>query len=409
MLGVLIMVAALAGCTYVHPHVALPDLRLGEPSFFPTLEAYTSTPIVAQNRVDVLLNGEEIFPAITDAVRHARRTLNYAQYYFDDGPVARDLVEAIAERCRAGVGANVLLDGFGTLTMPEEHVESMRRSGCHVETFRPIRPLTLHKTQFRNHRRILVIDGRVGFTGGAGVSRKWMGNGRVHGHWRDTDARVEGPVVSQLQSAFAENWLEGTGIVLGGDDYFPRLGPAGPAYAQVVRSSPSGGRFAMYTMYLLAVSAARRSIFLTNPYFVPDKKLAQALVNAVSRGVRVVALVPGKIDHDIVRQASRADYGRMLQAGIEIYEYQAALLHAKTMVIDGVWTTIGSANLDNQSFARSDELNLVVYDAAVARRMEKVFLEDVANATRVTYEAWRRRGAWNRVQELLVLPIRNWL
>ncbi len=409
MLGVLIMVAALAGCTYVQPHVALPDLRLGEPSFFPTLEAYTSTPIVAQNRVDVLLNGEEIFPAITDAVRHARRTVNYAQYYFDDGPVARDLVEAIAERCRAGVGANVLLDGFGTLTMPEEYVESMRRSGCHVETFRPIRPLTLHKTQFRNHRRILVIDGRVGFTGGAGVSRTWMGNGRVPGHWRDTDARVEGPVVSQLQSAFAENWLEGTGIVLGGDDYFPPLGPAGSAYAQVVRSSPSGGSFAMYTMYLLAVSAARRSIFLTNPYFVPDEKLAQALVNAVSRGVRVVALVPGKIDHNIVRQASRADYGRMLQAGIEIYEYQAALLHAKTMVIDGVWTTIGSANLDNQSFARSDELNLVVYDAPVARRMEKVFLEDVANATRVTYEAWRHRGAWNRVQELLVLPIRNWL
>lgn len=408
-LGLLIVAAVLAACAHVQPHVALPDLRLGEPSFFPTLEAYTSAPIVAQNRVDILLNGEEIFPAVTEALRQARRTINYAQYYFEDGPVARDIAEAIAERCRAGVGANILLDGFGTLNMPGEYVELMKRSGCHVETFRPIRPLTVHKTQYRNHRRILVIDGRVGFTGGAGVSRKWMGNGRIEGHWRDTDARVEGPVVSQLQSAFAENWLEGTGIVLGGDEYFPRLGQAGSAYAQVVRSSPTGGSFAMYTMFLLAVSSARRSIFLTNPYFVPDEKLAQALVDAVTRGVRVVALVPGKIDHNIVRQASRADYGRMLQAGIEIYEYQAALLHAKTMVIDGVWTTIGSTNLDNQSFARSDEINLVVYDTAIARRMEKVFLDDIANAQRVTYDAWRERGFWNRVQELLVLPIRNWL
>jgi cardiolipin synthase len=408
-LGLVILVAALAGCTYVQPHVALPGVRLGEPSFFPTIEAYTSTPIVAQNRVDILLNGEEIFPAIIEAVRNARRTIDYAQYYFADGPVAKELTDTIAERCRAGVGGNILLDGFGTLAMPSEYVALMRRSGCHVETFRPIRPLTVHKTHFRNHRRILVVDGRIGFTGGSGVSRKWMGNGRLNGHWRDTDARVEGPVVSQLQSAFAENWLEATGIVLGGEDYFPRLGPAGSAYAHVVRSSPSGGSFAMYTTFLLAVSSARRSIFLTNPYFVPDRQLARAMVDAVSRGVRVVALVPGKIDHNIVRQASRADYGRLLQAGIEIYEYQAALLHAKTMVVDGVWTTIGSTNLDNQSFARSDEINLVVYDTAVARRMEKIFLDDVAYATRVTYEAWRRRGLWNRLQELLVLPLRNLL
>jgi cardiolipin synthase len=409
-LGLLLLAVVLAACASVHPRVAaLPELRLGEPSFFPTIEAYTSAPIVGQNRVDVLLNGEEIFPAVIEAVRAARRTINYAQYSIEDGPVVRDLVEAFAERCRAGVGGNILLDGFGTLNMPAEYVDLMRRSGCHVETFRPIGPFTLHKTRFRNHRRILVVDGRVGFTGGAGLSRKWMGNGRVEGHWRDTDARVEGPAVSQLQSAFAENWLEATGIVLGGEEHFPRLAGAGSAYAQVVRSSPAGGSFAMYTMFLLAVSSAQRSMLLTNPYFLPDERLTQALIDAVGRGVRVVILLPGKIDHNIVRQASRADYGRMLRAGIEMYEYQAALLHAKTMVIDGVWSTIGSTNFDQQSFARSDELNLVVYDPVLARRMEQVFRNDLAHATRVTYEAWQNRGAWNRIQELLVLPLRDLL
>ncbi|MBI2216985.1 MAG: cardiolipin synthase B [Candidatus Rokubacteria bacterium] len=404
------LLLAVTGCARVHPHLALPAMALGEPSFFPTIEAYTAAPIVGGNTVEVLLNGEEIFPAVIDAVRAARRTITYAQYYWEDGPVAGELAEAIAERCRAGVGGNILLDSFGTLAMPTEHVDLMKRAGCHVAFFRPLTRTIFGRANNRNHRRVLVVDGRVGFIGGSGVSRKWMGNGRIADHWRDTDVRLEGPVVEYLQGAFAENWLEATGVVLGGEAYFPRpLAPRGSVYAQIVRSSPAGGSFAMYTTFLLAMASARRSVYITNPYFVLDEAMANALLSAVRRGARVVVLVPGAIDHNIVRQASRGQFGRMLRGGVEIYEYRAGLLHAKTMVIDGVWSTVGSTNLDNRSFALNEELNVVIYSATVARRFEAIFLDDLAHSGKVEYRDWRKRGLGDRVLELLSWPIRDWL
>ena len=401
----------LSGCVRVQPHLALPVVSLGEPSFFPTLEAYASAPIIAGNRVELLLNGEQIFPAKLDAIRSARRTITYAQYFLEDGPVVREIVEALAERCRAGVGVNVLLDAFGTLGMPGEYVSLMKSSGCAVATFRPLhRVWPGARTNNRNHRRILVVDGRIGITGGSGESPKWMGDGRTPDHWRDTDVRIEGPAVTYLQAAFAENWLESTGEVLGGDAYFPAPPPAkGQTYAQVVRSSPSAGSFAMYTAFLLAIASARRSIFVTNPYFVVDEKMTEALLAAKSHGARVVVLVPGKIDHNIVRQASRADFGRLLKAEIEIFEYRAALLHAKTMVIDGVWSTIGSTNLDNRSFALNDELNVIFYDRTVAQRLERMFEDDLARSQRVTYKGWADRGVKERFLELIALPIRDLL
>jgi cardiolipin synthase len=394
----------------VHPHISLPALSLGEPSFFPTLEAYAGAPIVAGNTAEFLLNGEQIFPSILSAIRSAQKTITYAQYFYEDGPVSRDVAEALAERCRVGVGTNVLLDAFGTLSMPREYTELMTRSGCHVAYFRPLWQYIFRRYNNRNHRRILVVDGRVGFTGGSGVSRKWMGNGRVAHHWRDTDIRVEGPVVEYLQAAFAENWLETTGVVLGGEAYFPRpIEARGDVYAQVVRSSPAAGSFAMYTTFLLAVSAARRSIDITNPYFVLDKKMQQAVVLAARRGVRVRVLVPGAIDHNIVRQASRRQFGEMLRAGIQIYEYTPALLHSKTMVVDGVWATIGSTNLDNRSFALNDELNLILYSRQVAQQLERIFVEDIAHSRPVTYAAWRDRGFTNKLLEVMALPIRDLL
>jgi cardiolipin synthase len=409
--GIAALAVAVTGCvSRVHPHLYLPPLKLGEPSFFPTLEAYTSSPIVGGNSVELLLNGDEIFPALVQAIRSAQKTITYAQYYYEDGPVAREIAEALAERCRAGVGANVLLDAFGTLNMPAEYVDLLQTAGCHVAYFRPLGPLGLWRVNHRNHRRILVVDGRLGFTGGSGVSWKWMGNGRIEDRWRETDVGVRGPVVEYLQGAFAENWLEATGMVLGGDAYFPRpLEPVGGVYAQVVRSSPAGGSFAMYTMFLLAISSARGSILITNPYFVPDDRMANALRAAVRRGVRVVVLVPGQIDHNLVRQASRGKFGRMLRTGVEIYEYRGALLHAKTMVIDSVWSTVGSTNLDNRSFAFNDELNLVAYSPAVARRLEQVFAEDLAHSRKLEYRRWSRRGIIDRFLELLTAPLRDQL
>ena len=398
------------GCVGVPRHVALPPLQLGEPSFFPTLEAYAGAPIVGGNAVEVLLNGEQIFPTVLDAIRGAQRTITYAQYYYEDGPVARDIAGALADRCRAGVGANVLLDAFGSLYMPRVFVEEMRQAGCHVVWFRPLSQYVFRKYYHRNHRRILVVDGRVGFTGGAGVSRKWMGNGRTEHHWRDTDVRVEGPVVEYLQAAFTESWLEATGMVLGGDAYFPRpIEARGQVHAQVARSSPAGGSVAMYTTLLLALSAARERVLVTNPYFVLDETMRDAVLRTARRGVRIAVLVPAVIDHNVVRLASRAQFGDLLRAGVEIYEYAPALLHAKTMVIDGVWATIGSTNLDNISFAVNDELNLIVYDRGVSRKLEQVFSDDLQVSRRVTYESWKARGIRARLFEVLARPIRDLL
>jgi cardiolipin synthase len=406
----LIVLLLASACARVYPHITLPALALGEPSFFPTLEAYAAAPIVGGNRADILLNGEQIFPAMLEAIRGAQHTITYAQYFYEDGPISRDLADALAERCRAGVGVNVLLDAFGTLSMPKEYAETMSRSGCHVAWFRPLAQYIFHRYSNRNHRRILVIDGRIGFTGGSGVSRKWMGNGRTEHHWRDTDVRIEGPAVEYLQAAFVENWLEATGVVLGGEPYFPRpIEPRGEVYVQVVKSSPAAGSFAMYTTILLAVNSARRSIHITNPYFVIDDRMRDALIAARRRGVRVMVLVPGMIDHNIVRQASRRQFGTMLRAGMEIYEYMPALLHSKTMVIDGVWATIGSTNLDNRSFAVNDELNVIVYNREFAQRLERIFLDDIALSRNVTLTAWKSRGIRAKLLETLALPIRDLL
>ena len=383
---------------------------MGEPAFRSTLVAYTGNAVVPGNRVDLLLNGDQIFPAKIAAIRAARKSITYAQYVFEEGTPAADTAQALAERCRAGVAVHVLLDAVGALAMPSQYRDWMTEAGCEVASFRPLSPWVIDRVNERNHRRILVVDGTVGFTGGSGTSGKWSGNGKEDGFWRDTDVRVEGPVVEQLQGAFAENWLEATGVALGGAAYFPRPTEIkGGVDAQVVRSSPAGGSVAMYTMFLLAMASARRSIYITNPYFVPDEKMVLTLLQARRRGVRVVLLLPGAIDHKIVRQASRGELGRLLQEGVEIHEYRPALLHAKTMVIDSMWATVGSTNLDRRSFALNEELNLVIYDATVARRLEQVFEKDLAQSRPVTYAGWNNRGLLSRVLEILAVPVRDQL
>jgi cardiolipin synthase len=412
--GVLVAAAlavtlAAASCNRLPRAEKLPALAAGDPAFAATMETHTNSPIVAGNRIDVLLNGDQIFPAKLAAIRSAQTSITYAEYFYADGGPAREIAEALAERCRAGVAAHVLLDGVGTLSMPRAYVKGLEAAGCHVATFRPLgRWVSLGRHNKRNHRRVLVADGRVAVTGGSGVSDKWTGDGRVEGHWRDTDVRIEGPAVRNIQGAFFENWREATGELLGGERYLSNGRPLGQARAQVIKSSPTSS-YDMYTMYLLAIASARRSVYLTNPYFLPDDRMEEALLAAAARGVRVVALTPGKIDHNVVRAASRHGFGRLLLAGIEIYEYQAALLHAKTMVVDGVWATVGSTNFDNRSFALNDELNVVLYDRAVVERLVTAFEADLAHSRRVTYEAWQNRGLRTKLLERLVLPIESQL
>jgi cardiolipin synthase len=411
LIAILTIAAALTGCAHVNTELTkLPDVELGESAFYPTLQAYAGAPIIGGNDVQILLNGEQIFPGQLAAIKTARKSITYAQYYFEEGPCADDLIGALAERCRAGVPAHILLDGVGTLGMPARYTDALREAGCQVKTFRAVRPWALRRANNRNHRRILVVDGRVGFTGGSGVSQKWMGNGRTADHWRDTDVRIEGPAVEWMQAAFIENWMEAAGEALGGDAYFPRpQTPRGQVAAQIVRSSPEGGAYAMYSTFLIALNAAKQSIRITNPYFLLDDAMADAVEQRLRRGVRVEVLVPGTIDHAFVRQASRATWGRLLRAGVKIYEYQPALLHAKTMVIDGRWATVGSANLDPRSFALSQEMNAIVYDRAVARRMEEVFAADVALSRAIDLETWSNRGIRARLFEILTIPMRDML
>ena len=395
-------------CGHVQPHLEIHDLRIAEPSFRATLVGYAGGSVVGGNRVDVLLNGDQIFPAKLDLIRSARKSITYAQYVFEEGAPAADTAHALAERCRAGVKVHVLVDAVGSLMMPSQYRDWLTEAGCELALYRPLSPWSIDRVNNRNHRRILVVDGRVGVTGGSGTSGKWSGNGKQEGQWRDTDIRLEGPVVAQLQGAFVDNWLEATGAALGGPDYFPwPIEAKGTVESQVVRSSPAGGSVAMYTMFLLAMSSARRSIYITNPYFVPDDKMINALIQARQRGVRVVLLLPGATDHNLVRQASRSQLGRLLQAGIKIYEYRAALLHGKTMVIDSIWATVGSTNLDRRSFELNEELNLVVYNGDIARRLEGVFEDDLKGWREITYEAWSNRGVMSRLLEVLSVPFRD--
>jgi cardiolipin synthase A/B len=399
-----------SACARVRPHISLPNLELGDPSFYPTLQAYAGAPIVGGNTVTILLNGEQIFPAVLEAIRAARTSIVYAQYYYEDGAAARAVADALAERCQAGLRVHVLFDGVGTFFMPAELRELISGAGCEVQSYRPVRPWTLHKANYRNHRRLLVVDGKVGFTGGSGVSQKWAGDGRLKDHWRDTDIRVEGPAVEWLQAAFVESWLEVSGVALGGPAYFPRPNPPrGSVPVQVVRSSPLAGETGMYTTLLLALASARRSIRITNPYFVLDDAMRDVLLDRIRAGVTIDVIVPEAIDHQVVRQASRATWGDLLRGGVRIYEYKPALLHAKTIVIDGVWATVGSTNLDNRSFALNDELNVVTYDRGVAERLDATFRDDLAYSEQVTYERWKRRGVKARLFEWLVSPFRDQL
>ena len=410
-----LLVLLSVACAKVRAIRDVPEIELGEPSFFPTVEALTDAPIVGGNKVEMLENGDAIFPAILREIKNAKSTITFAQYLFKDGALAREVIQSFAERCRNGVKGYLLLDSHGSSEVPDELSTMATQAGCKLEFFRRIRapqvilPWKLLRYNYRNHRRILVIDGRIGFTGGYGISDAWLGDGRTADHWRDSNLRIEGPAVKQLQAAFAESWLEATGDLLGGDGFFPRLEPRGKTPAQVVKSSPVGGSFQNYLLYLLSITSAKKSILITNSYFIPDERMIDSLLKAKQRGVRVVVLVPGKIDHKITYRASRRYYGQMLLGGVEIFEYMDALLHSKTMVVDGVWATVGSTNFDNRSFALNEELNMTLYDRSLARQLEDTFAEDLKRARKITFEEWENRGFKEKFFELFTFPVEEQL
>lgn len=403
----------LSGCANLTRINDLPNIALGEASFYPTIAAHTDSAVVAGNRVELLFNGEQIFPAMLKAIRGARKSITYQQYLFEDGAIAHEIAEAFAERCRAGVEVKILLDSLGSGNLAKDIPGLWKDAGCQLEWFERVKvfqfitPWELLNYNHRSHRRILVIDGKIGFTGGHGVSEAWTGDGRTAEHWRQTDVRVEGPIVQKLQAAFVDSWRRTTGDLLGDDSYFPALDSQGKVYAQVVKSSPLGGSFGSYLLFLLSISSAQKSIHIANPYFFPDDRIEEELINAAKRGVKVVVLSPIKSDIVATSAASRSGFGDFLLGGVEIYEYEPALMHAKAMVVDGVWSTVGSANLDYRSLAINEEINLVVYDAGVAAQLEKSFQEDLKHAKKLTYEAWESRPIIDKIFELFTFPIKQ--
>jgi cardiolipin synthase len=404
-----------SGCANVTPINELPNIELGVQGFYPTIAAHTDASIMSGNRVELLFNGDQIFPAMLEAIRSAQKSITYQQYLFEDGAIAHEIAEAFAERCRAGVQVKILLDSLGSSSLPQDIPDLWKKSGCELEWFERIKvfqfitPWELLNYNHRSHRRILVIDGKIGFTGGHAVSDAWTGDGRTPEHWRQTDVKVVGPIVQQLQAAFVESWRRTTGNVLGDSSYFPALDLQGKVYAQVVKSSPLGGSFGSYLLFLLSITSAQKTIHIANPYFFPDDRIEEALINAVKRGVKVVVLTPEKGDHAATSSASHGGLGPFLLGGVEIYEYQPALMHAKAMVVDGVWATVGSANLDYRSLAINEELNLVVYDTAFAGQLEKSFQEDLKYSKRLTYEAWNSRPLIDKILELFSIPIKEQL
>jgi len=377
------------------------ELDVRSPDFLRTAEALTGAPISTGDEVELLVNGDEIFPCYLDAIRSAEQTICLLTYVYWRGDIAHAVADALCERARAGVECNVIIDAVGGMKLEAEVIDRMVDAGVRVRRFRPPRPYAVRRLTNRTHRKILVADGRVGLTGGVGIAEEWTGNAQDPDHWRDTHVRVEGPVVRGLFGAFAENWLEATGEVLVGPGYLPDLpDEPGSGPMMVVRSSAGVGDTNVEALYYLAIAAARESLDITAAYFVPRPAFTEALQDAAERGVRTRVLVSGhNIDKPPVWVAGRAAYDDLLDAGVEIYEYQPTMLHAKTMTVDGFWSSVGSVNFDNRSFQLHDEATLCVCSEAFAGRLGEQFERDLEVSARIEPRRWRRRGPLQRSLE----------
>jgi cardiolipin synthase len=371
-----------------------------DPQFQRSMGVLLGPPLVHGNRVDTLVNGREIFPAMLAAIKSARKTVTFETYIYWSGRIGKEFADALADRARSGVRVHVLVDWVGSSRMDSKYLDTMKKAGVEIEKYHPPRWYTLHKLNNRTHRKLLIVDGRVGFTGGVGIADEWDGNAEDPAHWRDTHFRLEGPAVAQMQAAFVDNWLKVTGNVLDGRDYFPPETVVGPELGQVFKSSREGGSESMHLMYLLSTVSATRNIDLAMAYFVPDELTETALVEALARGVKFRMIMPGPYtDTEVLRKASRAKWGRLLRAGAEIYEYQPTMFHCKVLVVDGIWSSVGSTNFDNRSFRLNDEANLNVYSRAFAERQIALFNDDLKRSRRITFEEWEQRPWTEKLQE----------
>jgi cardiolipin synthase len=368
------------------------EYGVDEPQFVRSMSNLLGPPFVGGNCIEAFHNGDEIFPAMLQAIREARVSIAFETFIYWSGEIGRQFADALAERAQAGVQVHIILDGFGALTIDKKYVGEMEDAGCHVEWYNPLRWYTLSRLTNRTHRKLLVVDGRIGFTGGVGIADEWQGRAESPDHWRDDHFRVTGPAVAQVQAAFTDNWMKTHSDVLHGGEYFPAAEKCGDTFVQVFKSSPREGSQSVRLMYMMTIAAARKSIRLGVAYFVPEELAVREFLDARKRGVQVEIIVPGPhIDTKVVRRASRARWGPLLEAGCEIYEFEPTMYHCKAMIVDDLLVSVGSTNFDNRSFRLNDEANMNVLDEAFARQMAQVFEQDKQRSRRITLEAWQNR------------------
>jgi cardiolipin synthase len=391
------------GCSYIFSEKRTvyeyePSYGVDSSEFRRSLDAF-GTEMVPHNRATLLQNGDAIFDAMEAAFRSARQSINVETYIFDDGAAGTRVARVLSEKARQGVSVRLLVDGFGARL--GRLSEEMAAAGVKVAVYKPLRIYSLYKVGNRTHRRVFTIDGTVGFCGGVGIDDRWLGDARNPSEWRETMVRVEGPVVGQLQHIFFEDWVHTTGEVLNGSSQFPNIEPAGDMLAQAISSSRTDQSSMAKLQYYMAIQAARRRIWIENAYFVPDSQIRQGLVQAAARGVDVRVIVPGKYnDSPNVRNASRFQYGELLDGGVQIYEYLPTMMHNKVMVVDGIWTSIGSINFVNRSMRKNGEASVSIYDRRFAEQVEGMVENDLTRCERFTKEKWKKRGLIARFGEL---------
>jgi len=373
---------------------------VSDPQFSRSISALLGPPFIHGNDVKVLNNGDEIFPPMLKAIRGAKQTITFETFIYWADSIGEEFADALSERARAGVKVHVLLDWLGSVKMEEKQIEKMRKAGVEIQRYHKPHWSHLPHLNNRTHRKLLIVDGKIGFTGGVGIADQWRGKARNPDEWRDSHYQVIGPVVGQMQAVFMDNWIKAQGKVLHDQTYFPKVESSGEMAAQMFSSSPSGGSESMQLMYLMAITAAKETIYLSSAYFVPDELTTKALINAAKRGVKIRIITPGEhIDTDLVRNASRAGWGKLLKAGIEIAEYAPTMYHCKIFIVDSLLVSVGSTNFDNRSFRLNDEANLNVLDATFAKEQMHIFNDDWEMSHRITYQEWQHRPWYEKVVE----------
>jgi cardiolipin synthase len=369
-----------------------------DPGFLYTIQSTCQTSLHPGNRIEILTNGASFYPAMLDAIRAATRSINMEAYIFQPGAIADQFVEALAERARHGVNVTIVVDAIGSLSLWGKPLRRLREAGCRIASYQQLRWYSLARLNNRTHRELLIVDGCVAFAGGAGVADWWALKEKHSKPWRDTMARIEGPVVAALQGVAAENWLECCGEILSGPEYFPTLDPAGETTAFVVKSSPADRATASRVAFQLLMQGAEHHVRISTPYFLPDRSLRRALVDIARRGVVVTVILPGRrTDQRWVRLASRRMWGPLLEAGVRIFEYRLTMMHAKVLIVDGEWAVLGTTNMDNRSFEHNDEVNVAMCDRGVAGRLLADYERDLLDSTEVTLERWRARPWWEKI------------